>query len=76
MGKTVQIDDDVMRAAEKIAAERGITSGEAVSELARQSLARQIDIAALPVRDGIPYLPKRGGVVTPELVERLADEEP
>ena len=40
MGKTVQIDDDVMRAAERLAAERGTTPGEVISELARRELTR------------------------------------
>ncbi len=31
MGKTVQIDDDVMRATERLAAERGTTPGEVIS---------------------------------------------
>ena len=40
MGKTVQIDDDVMRAAERLAAERGTTPGAVISELARRELTR------------------------------------
>jgi len=39
MGKTVQIDDDVLAAAEKIAAERGVSPGEVISDAARKALA-------------------------------------
>ncbi len=80
MGRTVQIDDDVLAAVERIAAERGTTAGEIVSELARRALSREkaaqdSEFVDLPVRDGFPYLPRRGGIVTPELVERLLEDE-
>jgi predicted transcriptional regulator len=76
MSKTVEIDDDVLTAAEKLAEERHTTAGQVISDLTRQALARRLAIEQLPIRDGFRYLPKRGGVVTPELIERLADDEP
>ena len=75
MGKNVEIDDDVLRAAEKLAVERQTTAGHVVSDLARQALTRSLSIEQLPIRNGFRYLPKRGGVVTTELVERLAEDE-
>jgi hypothetical protein len=70
MGKTVQIDDDVLAAAEKIAAERGSTPGEVISELARRELTRP-PCGALIERNGFYVLPSRGEVVTSALVKRL-----
>jgi len=53
---TLDIDDDVLQAAKEIAAGRGRTAGEVLSELARKGLeptrpARQ--------RNGVPVLPRR-----------------
>ena len=80
MGKTVQIDDDVMRAAEKLAAERGTTPGEVISEAARKALVApseegKVGPAGAVLTNGWYVLPKRGGPsVTSELVQRLLDE--
>ena len=45
-----------------------------MSDLIRQALTRPAD-APLTQRNGFSVLPKRGGVVTTELVTRLADDE-
>lgn len=75
MGTHVTIDEDVVRAAEKLAREQHRSVGEVISELARRSLpvAQQIEY-----RNGIPLLPRRpgNGPVTLELVNALRDEEP
>ncbi|AOO80636.1 hypothetical protein SAMN05216304_103628 [Bosea sp. OK403] len=74
MGTHVTIDEDVVRAAEKLALEQNRTVGEVISELARQSLPAGTEIT---YRNGIPQLPRRPGVVvTMELVNELRDEEP
>jgi hypothetical protein len=74
MGTHVTIDEDVVRAAEKLALEQNRTVGEVISELARQSLPAEPEIT---YRNGIPQLPRRPGVVvTMELVNELRDEEP
>ena len=73
MGKTVQIDDDVMCAAERLAAELGTTPGEVISELARRGLARSPP-GPLIERNGFYVLPSRGGVVTSALVKRLLED--
>ena len=73
MGKTVQIDDDVMRAAERLAAERGTTPGEVISELARRELTRP-PLGPLIERNGFYVLPSRGEVVTSALVKRLLED--
>ena len=73
MGKTVQIDDDVMRAAERLAAERGSTPGEVISELARRELTRP-PRGPLIERNGFYVLPSRGEVVTSASVKRLLED--
>jgi hypothetical protein len=72
MGKTVQIDDDVLAAAEKIAAERGSTPGAVISDLARRELTRPPP-GSLIERNGFYVLPSRGEVVTSALVKRLLE---
>jgi hypothetical protein len=72
MGKTVQIDDDVLAAAEKIAAEHGSTPGKVISELARRELTRP-PLGSLIERNGFYVLPSRGEVVTSALVKRLLE---
>ena len=80
MGKTVQIDDDVMRAAERLAAERGTTPGIVISEAARKSLVQPTAAENPEMRHGFLYedgwyvLPSRGGVVTTELVRKIQEE--
>lgn len=74
MGTHVTIDDDVVRAAERLAQEQDRTVGEVISELARRGLPAESEIVYPP---GFPLLPKRPGVVvTLELVNALRDEEP
>jgi hypothetical protein len=67
---TLDIDDDVLAAAKKLAAERKTTVDQVISDLAWNELAR----VHLIIRNGFPLLPKRDGVVTPELVDKLLDE--
>ena len=74
MRTTLDIDDDILQAAKEIAANRGITAGRVLSELARKSLEPR---RASGVRNGVPLLPRRpGGRPRPtlEFVNRLRDE--
>jgi hypothetical protein len=73
MRTTLNIDDDVLRAAKEIAKLRGNTAGAILSELARESLERERASPAIEVRNGVPLLPSRPGVgiVTPETVRKL-----
>jgi hypothetical protein len=70
MRTMLDIDDEVLAAAEKLAGKRNTTLDQVISDAAWNELAR----AHLIVRNGFPLLPKSGGVVTPELVERLLEE--
>jgi hypothetical protein len=74
MRTTLDIDDDVLAAAKDLAAAKKTTAGKVISDLARLTLTRPLE-KPLKYRDGFPVLPKRGGVVTSELVKRLAEDE-
>jgi len=75
MRTTLNIDDDVLRAAKEIAKLRGNTAGAILSELARESLERERSSPSVEVRNGVPLLPGRPGVgiVTPKAVQDLED---
>jgi hypothetical protein len=74
MRTTLDIDDDVLAAAKELASGQKTTAGKVISDLARKALTQPL-IAGVTYRNGVPVLPKRGGVVTPELVDRLAEDE-
>ncbi len=75
MRTTLDLDEDVLRAAKEIAQQRGATVGQVLSDLARQALTRRSEAT---MRNGLPLLPVRPGakVVTLELVNHLRDESP
>ena len=75
MRTTLDIDDDVLRAAREIARAKGMTMGQVLSALSRQALTRQIETET---RSGIPLFPRGPGgeIVTLELVNELREEFP
>ena len=75
MRTTLDIDDDILAAAKELAAARNSTAGQVISELARQALTQAPNDEAPEMRNGIPLLPRRGAVVTPELIEKLLNED-
>jgi hypothetical protein len=72
---TVNLEEDVLLAANEIAKQRGNSVGQVLSDLARQALTRRSPVSK---KHGLPLFPVQpnAGVVTPELVNRLRDEEP
>ncbi|MCC7077797.1 MAG: antitoxin [Acidimicrobiia bacterium] len=72
MRTTVDIDDDVLAAARTLAAERRVSIGTALSDLARQGmLARRIgEEHGLPVFD----VGEDASLITPDMVREAADE--
>jgi hypothetical protein len=74
MRTTLDIDDDVLAAAKELAKARGSTAGRVISDVMRQALTEPPKGSLIP-RNGFLVLPSRGGVVTSELVKRLAEEE-
>jgi hypothetical protein len=75
MRTTLDIDDDILAAAKEIAVARRRTAGQVISDLARQALTRALSEKPPSYRNGFPVLPRRRGIVTPELVERLGHDE-
>ena len=75
MRTTLDIEEDVLLAAKEIARQRGVTVGQVLSDLARQTLTRRISVDK---KHGLPVFPVQSdaGVVTLELVNRLRDETP
>lgn len=74
MRTTLDIDDEVLRAAKELAAQRGITAGKALSDLARQAL-RPLN-PLVEERNGVPLLPARDDArpVTLTAVNELRDD--
>ena len=77
MRTTLDIEDDVLRAAKELAERENRTTGKVLSDLARRGLT----VPARPprkrarMRGGVPVLPSRGGIVTLEHVQKLRDED-
>ena len=73
MRTTLDLDDDVLQAVKEIAAMRGKTAGEVLSELARKAIRSK---HTGKVRNGVPILPRRPGgpILTVKRVEELLDE--
>jgi hypothetical protein len=77
MRTTLDIDDDVLRAAKDLARREKKTAGRVISELARQALAgTPPTVFREPqARYGFRPFPRRGGIVTNDLIDRLREED-
>jgi hypothetical protein len=75
MRTTLDIDEDVLNAANELAARRKTTAGKIISDLARQALTRRSDADHLAVRDGFPVLPSTGKRITVEFIDKLLEED-
>jgi hypothetical protein len=76
MRTTLEIDDDVMRAARELGRLKNQSIGRAISDLARRGLAPEVS-PIVEIEDGIPVWKHGPGavVVTSEMVHNLADDE-
>lgn len=74
MRTTLNIDDDVLAAARGLAGLESKSTGQVLSELARQSL--QPKPYRFAKRNGVPQLRRKscGVPITPELIRRLDEE--
>ena len=77
MRTTLDVDDDVLHAVKDLARRQRKTAGEVISELARQALTAP---PATEAREpeafyGFRPLPRRGGIVSNELVNRLREDD-
>jgi hypothetical protein len=76
MRTTLDIGDDILLAVKERARREKRTAGEVLTELARQSLTRApATRARTRVRHGFEPFPRRGRVVSNELIDRLREEE-
>ncbi len=78
MRTTLDIADDVLHAAKERARREKRTAGEVISELARRALTAppEIPVARAPKAVyGLRPFPKRGGIVTNELIDRLREDD-
>ena len=77
MRTTLNIDDDVLIAVKELARRESRSVGEVMSSLLRQSLTHsRADSAADHGQEaefGFRPFPKRGGIVTNELIDRLRE---
>jgi hypothetical protein len=73
MRTTLAIDDDVLSVARAIAERDRRSVGQVLSDLARKGMKQRT--ATSKARSGFPTLPKRGVVVTLEIVNALRDED-
>jgi hypothetical protein len=77
MRTTLDIDDDVLQAAKELARAEKKTAGQVISELARKALIQPIglpDMDNIEIRNGFTLLPRRGGIVTNELVKTIQEQ--
>ena len=81
MRTTLDIADDVLNAAKERARRENKTAGEVISELARAALTAGPPVGVTPKASeprshyGIRPFPKRGGVVTNELINKLREDD-
>ena len=79
MRTTLDIADDVLQAAKERARRENRTAGEVISDLARAALtapAAPVAKAAEPRSHyGIRPFPKRGSLVTNELIDKLRQDD-
>lgn len=78
MRTTLDIDDDVLRAAKELARAEKKTAGQVISELVRQALVGEAGSREAAedyvIKNGWVVLRSRGRVVTDEEIERVKGE--
>ena len=73
MRTTLELDDDLVTTVKRLASQQGLTIGQLISELARQSLAAR---APLKERNGVLLFVPKAGAAKPDLriVNKLRDD--
>jgi hypothetical protein len=76
MRTTLDIANDVLQAAKERARREKKTAGEVISELARSALTGPTGAARMtkPIH-GLRPFPKRGGIVTNKLIDKLREDD-
>jgi hypothetical protein len=76
MRTTLDIEEDVLLAVKELARHENTTAGKVVSRLVRKGLTGDVKKARkIEYRNGIPLLPRRGVIVTNELIDKIREEE-
>ena len=77
MRTTLDIDDDVLRAAKELARREKKTAGAVISELTRRALTAPAPATGRLPRavHGFRPFPKRGGIVTNAQIDKLREED-
>lgn len=77
MRTTLDIADDVLHAAKERARREHRTTGEVISELARQALTNtpSPQVREPPARYGFVPFPSQGRVVTNEIIDQLRGDD-
>jgi len=76
---TIDIADDILLAVKERARRQRRSAGEVLSDLARAALTRQgqaVDVAEPEAFHGFQPLPRRGAIISNEMVDRLREEDP
>jgi hypothetical protein len=77
MRTTLDIDDDVLLIAKDMAKDADKTAGKIISELVRKAITMPPAFSEPEPEPifGIRPFPKRGGIVTNEMINKIRDEE-
>lgn len=74
MRTTIDLDEDVLLAVKDRARDERRSAGAVLSDLARKALTEPAPVATESFL-GFRPLPKRGGVVTNELIDQLREDD-
>ena len=76
MRTTLNIDADVLAVAKQLAKTRNSTTGQVISDLARQALTRSPIRGEEPrYRNGFRILPATGQIITSEMVQKWLEDD-
>jgi hypothetical protein len=75
MRTTLDIDNDVLQAAKERARREKKTTGAIISELIRKALTAAPTAKTSKSLHGFRPFPKRGGVVTNDLIDKLREDD-
>jgi hypothetical protein len=75
MRTTLDIDDDVLRAAKELARREKRTAGAVISELTRKALTATPEVQKPKAVHGFRPFPRRGEIVTNEQIDKLREED-
>lgn len=76
MRTTLDIEEDVLIVVKELARFEKTTAGKIVSRLVRKGLSDDSNESKkLEYRNGVPLLPRRGVIVTNQMIDKIREEE-